>query len=123
MSTLIWPQKDPKEIKDYDVEWTIGLYSPDELAQYQAAVIADPTKDLPTDPSTVVMPADRIQSSTFTLPPGATLVANSTTNTGLATKVWLAGGDEGESYSILNEVVTVGGRTADRRIKLKVKSK
>jgi hypothetical protein len=39
------------------------------------------------------------------------------------TKVWLSGGADGQSYLVLNRITTVGGRTMDQTMKLKVKSK
>lgn len=106
--SLRWDPKDPDEILDYDVDWTDALYSADE----RALVLAGAT----------VVPADTISTSTFILPTG-TLVANSTSNTTTETKVWLSGGADGLSYNILNRVITVGGRSFDRTIKLKVKTK
>jgi hypothetical protein len=81
---LSWPAKDPDEVLDYDVDWTQRLYSADELDQVAAGV--------------TVTPADTIASSQFTLPSG-TLVANSSSFTGVRTKVWLAGGADGQSYT------------------------
>lgn len=119
----IWPSKGPGEVKDYTVNWTRQLYNSDELAQYNAAVAADPSKDLPTLPETVIVPADRIATSTFTLPPGATLVATSTSNTQFETKIRLSGGDEGATCEIVNNIVAVSGQDYNRTIKLKVKTK
>lgn len=111
---LTWPFKDPDEVLDYDLDWTRRLYDADELAAAQAQEDAG-------QPVTIV-PADIIATSTFTLPTG-TLVAASTENSTTATKVWLTGGDEGESYVITNEITTAGGRTMDQSVKIKVKSK
>lgn len=105
--SLRWDPKDPDEVLDYDVDWTDALYSAAELAQ----VLGGAT----------VVPADTISTSTFILPTGIT--ANSTSNTTTDTKVWLSGGTNGVSYNILNRVVTAGGRSFDRTIKLKVKTK
>lgn len=105
--SLSWPAKDPDEILDYDIDWTSRLYSPAEL-------------DL-VDAGQTVVPADIILTSTFTLPIGIT--ANSSSNTTTTTKVWLAGGTDGQTYLILNRIVTSGGRTMDQTVKLKVKSK
>lgn len=105
--SLKWPNKDPDEVLDYDIDWTNRLYSAAELALVAAGQ--------------TVVPADTIATSTFTLPVGIT--ANSTSNTTTATKVWISGGAEGMSYSILNEIVTAGGRRMDQTVKLKIKSK
>lgn len=111
----IWPAKDPDEVLDYDVDWTWRLYSADELAQAQAQEDAGET--------VTIVPVDHISTSTFALQPGATLVADSTSNSTTATKVWLSGGTEGQTYVITNEITTVGGRTMDQSIKLRVKTK
>lgn len=103
-----WPFKDPDEVLDYDIDWTVRLYSADELEAFNAG-----------DESQV--PADSIASSTFTLPPG--IVANSSTHTATSTKVWISGGTEGQSYQVQNEIVTAGGRTMDMTVKLKIKTK
>lgn len=109
-----WPFKDPDEVLDYDIDWTWRLYSSDELDRAQAQSDAG-------IPVTVV-PADAIATSTFTLPAG-TLVADSTSKSSTATKVWLSGGAEGQSYLIVNEIVTSGGRRMDQAVKLKIKTK
>ena len=103
-----WPAKDPDEILDYDLDWTPRLYSTDELDRIEAGE--------------TVTPADTIASSSFTLPSG-TLVANSSSYTSTHTKVWLAGGAEGESYLVQNRVTTAGGRTMDQTVKLRIRTK
>jgi hypothetical protein len=118
--SLKWPNKDPDEILDYTVDWTVRLYNATELAQYNAAIAADPSLAA-ADPSTVVMPTDTIRTSTFTLPAG--IVASSTLNSTRIATVWITGGVELASYDVLNEIVTAGNRTMDQTIKLKIKSK
>lgn len=110
---LSWPAKDPDEVLDYDIDWTWRLYSEAELVQAQAQQDAGQ--------AVTVVPADTISTSTFTLPPG--IVANSSTHSATATKVWISGGTDGTSYQILNRIVTAGGRTFDLTVKLKIKSK
>ncbi len=83
--------KDPNEIVDYDLSWE------DEM-----------TAD-----------TDTIASSTWTVPAGIT--KDSSSNTTTRTKVWLSGGTTGETYTLLNRVVTAGGRTFDQSVKLKMK--
>lgn len=108
---LSWPPKDPDEVLDYDVDWTVRLYSKEELEEYDDGENPD------------VVPADTIATSTFVLPVGAALIANSAANSPTATKIWLSGGDEGETYQIINRIQTAGGRTMDQTIALKVKTK
>ncbi len=83
--------KDPDEVVDYDLSWE------DEM-----------TAD-----------TDTISTSTWTVPVGITKNSSSTTTT--RTKVWLSGGTAGETYTLLNRVVTAGGRTLDQSVKLKMK--
>jgi hypothetical protein len=90
---LRWPYKDPDEVLDYEIDWSARLNG------------------------------DTIASSTFTLPPGATLVADDATNTTTSTKIWLSGGTEGQTYFVMNEVVTSAGRTMDQTVKIKIKTK
>src|SRR4051812_24378985 len=84
--------KDPNEVVDYDLSWS------DQM-----------TED-----------TDTITSSTWTVPAGIT--KNSSSNTTTVTKVWLQGGTAGETYTLLNRVVTAGGRTLDKSVKQKKKN-
>jgi hypothetical protein len=83
--------KDPDEVVDYDLSWA------DQM-----------TAD-----------SDTIATSTWTVPIGIT--KDSSSNTTTRTKVWLSGGTAGEAYTLLNRVVTAGGRTFDQSVKLKMK--
>lgn len=83
--------KDPDEVVDYDLSWA----------------------DLMTDDT------DTISSSTWTVPAGIT--KDSQSNTTTVTKVWLSGGTANVTYTLLNRVVTAGGRTLDQSVKLKMK--
>lgn len=106
--SLTWPYKDPDEVLDYDVDWTNRLYDAGELALVESGQ--------------TVVPNDVILDSTFTMPEGS-LVKDSASFISTATKIWLSGGDEGQTYLIVNEITTVGGRTMDQTMKLKIKSK
>lgn len=91
---LTWARpKDPHEVLDYDIDWS----------------------DQMTDDT------DTISSSTWTVPAGITKDSDSETTT--RTKVWLSGGTAGETYSLLNRIVTAGGRTMDQTVKLKMKDR
>src|SRR4051812_29062776 len=123
---LTWPFKDPDEVDDRDHDWTMRLYNEAEIAQYNDLIAATPA--LADDvPSTVLMPADLINTSTFILPDqtGSTapLVKESESKTSTRSKIWLSGGVEGETYEIVNRIVTVGNRELDQTIKLKVKTR
>ncbi|WP_042776620.1 hypothetical protein [Sinorhizobium fredii] len=91
---LTWPAvKDPNEVKDYSLDWS----------------------DL--------LGADTISSSTWTVSEGSGLVVDSSSNTTTATTVWLSAGTDVTNYSLLNRVVTAGGRTYDQTVRLKVRDK
>jgi hypothetical protein len=83
--------KDPDEVVDYDLSWA------DQM-----------TAD-----------SDTITTSTWTVPIGITKASSSATTT--ITKVWLSGGTAGQTYALLNRVITAGGRTLDQTVNLKMK--
>lgn len=59
---------------------------------------------------------DEIATSTWTLPAG---IANAGVTYSVSTAtVWLSGGVAGTSYSVYNQITTVGGRTEKRTIKI-----
>jgi hypothetical protein len=64
---------------------------------------------------------DTIVTSAWTVPVGITKTQQS--QSPVATIVWLTGGTIGETYAILNRIVTVGGRTMDQSVLLQVRSK
>ncbi len=67
---------------------------------------------------TARLAGDTIASSTWTVPSG--LTGSSQTHTDTTATTWLAEGTAGESYSILNRVVTSGGRTMDQTVTIKI---
>ena len=89
---LKWPDKDPNEVLDYDLDWSDRLPA-----------------------------SDTISGSTFTVAEGDVTV-NSSSFTTSTTKVWLSGGTDGTDCEILNRITTVGGRTIDLTVKLRVRS-
>lgn len=123
---LRWDAKDPDETDDRDHDWTRRLYDEAELVQYNDAIALDPSKQ-DDIPSTVVMPADAIVTSTFVLPDqtgsATPLVAQSTSNTATRSKVWLSGGVAGTDYEVVNRIVTTLGRNLDQTIEIKVKTR
>lgn len=64
---------------------------------------------------------DTISTSEWVVPDALTLESESNTTT--AATVWLSGGINNGSYDITNEITTVGGRTDDRTITIKVKER
>lgn len=64
--------------------------------------------------------ADLIVTSTWSAPEGITIESHE--NDDKQTVVWLSGGEIG-AYSVTNRITTLGGRTDDRTIKIKIKEK
>jgi len=64
---------------------------------------------------------DILNSNTWIVPAGITEVSNS--YSGQITVIWLSGGTLGEVYKIVNRITTVGGRTDDRTLVLKIRNK
>jgi hypothetical protein len=96
IAALRWPDKDPAEVLDYGLDWS------DHLA----------LKD----------PNDTISSSTWTVPAGLIAGAQFVID-GVAT-IWLSGGTAGANgadYTLTCRIVTSGGRTLERSVKLMVK--
>ncbi|ODM79054.1 hypothetical protein A6452_28580 [Bradyrhizobium elkanii] len=114
---LWWPNKGPSDTADFDVDWTWRLYSAGELANAYAQQRAGKAVD--------VVPADKIVASVFLLPVGTLEGPEHKPSTFVQarTKVWLAGGDGGVIYTVVNRVTTAAGRTMDQSVQLKVKTK
>lgn len=62
---------------------------------------------------------DEIKTSTWTVPAGIT--KDSTSNTPTTTTIWLSGGTDGETYDLVNHIITDDGREDDRTITIKVR--
>lgn len=62
--------------------------------------------------------SDTISTSTWTVPTGIT--KNSDTKTNTTATIWLSGGTADVEYVLTNRIVTAGGRTDDRSIKIAV---
>lgn len=87
--------KDPDDVLDYIMDWSARLAE-----------------------------GDMIISSTFTVEQGTVIVDDaSISEDGKQTIVWISGGENEEIASILNRVITVGGRQMDQTVQLKVKSR
>ena len=61
---------------------------------------------------------DTISTAAATVPAGITL--DSEANTTTTHTMWLSGGTEGNAYDIVSQIVTVGGRTDERTIRINV---
>ena len=85
--------KDPDAVLDYSVDWSAWLAG------------------------------DEISSSEWQLENGAAIEKVTDTNTTTSATVWLRGGDAGTTYLVTNRIVTMGGRTDDRTITVKVEDR
>ncbi len=65
--------------------------------------------------------SDTIASSSWIVPDGIT--KDSSTNDTTTTTVWLSGGVDKARYTLVNRIVTVGGRTDDYTMIIKIKEK
>lgn len=91
---LQWPDKDPDEVLDYECDWTVHLAG------------------------------DTISTSTWTIKdPDSVLVIHSQSHDTSTTTIWLAAGTLNETYELVNEIVTSGGRTMDQTVLLRLSSK
>ena len=91
--SLTWPNKDPDEVLDYQVNWADRLGT------------------------------DTISTSEWIVPPGITKDSDSVAPDLRSTTIWLSGGTLNVSYEFVNRIVTAGGRTMDQSVKLKIKAK
>lgn len=87
-------------------------------------------KWLPKDPDEVLdylvdwsarLEADTIATSTWIVPDGIT--ADTDSSAAATTTIWLSGGTLGETYTLLNRITTVGGRTMDQSVKISIKAR
>ena len=77
--------------------------------------------DYVLDWSARIAAEDAISTSTWTVPAGIT--KDSSSNDDTTSTIWLSGGTTGQTYSLLNRVVTDAGRTMDQTVKITVKDK
>jgi hypothetical protein len=88
-----WPDKDPDEVLDYDINWSKRLAS-----------------------------GETISTSTWSVVSGSVTI-NSDATSSPRTKVWLQGGSLGETCKVQNRVVTSASRTMDQSGYLRICSK
>jgi len=88
--------KDPDAIVDYQFDWSPWLQT------------------------------DRISTSTWSISPSGSLTvvaASETIISQLQTRCFVEGGDVGEEYTLTNRVETIGSRTDDRSIKIRIQNR
>lgn len=61
---------------------------------------------------------DTIVSSTWIVPDGITMADSSFQPD--YTVIWLSGGTTGQTYDIVNRIVTAGGRTMDQTVRVRI---
>ncbi len=89
--SLKWPNKDPDEVLDYVLDWTLRL------------------------------DGDVIASSIWEVP--SQITKDSDNHDFITTTIWLSGGTEGDSVTVVNRITTAGDRTMDQSVIIKIKSK
>lgn len=77
--------------------------------------------DYGIDWSQRLSPTEVIISSAWTVPGG--LVSSTESFGANSTTIWLSGGTEGATYTLVNRVGTDEGRVYDQSVKIKVKSR
>lgn len=70
---------------------------------------------------TSLLAGDTIATVTWTVPAGLTLESQS--NTPTVATVWLSGGSDGISYTVVCTITTAGGRTFEQSVKIKIKTR
>ena len=91
-----FPDKDPDEVLDYQIDWTSALDEGDTIATSAWSIVTAPD---------------------------AVLEIDSETNAATTTTVWLSGGTLGVRYGLLNRITTVGGRTMDQSVYIKIRAR
>lgn len=64
---------------------------------------------------------DAIISSTWIIPAG--IVMDSAFASATVSTIWLSGGTIGETYTLVNRIITSGGRTMDQSVRLKIRAR
>lgn len=90
--SLTWPTKDPSDVLDYEVDWSSWLATGDEIVSVTNTITGD----------------------------DSALVIDTESNTTSAATVWLSGGTVGRTYTVTCRIITAGGRTAERDVRIHV---
>lgn len=91
-----FPDKDPDEVLDYQIDWGNALDDGDTIATSVWSISTAPDAVLEID-------SDSAAATTTT--------------------VWLSAGTLGKRYGLLNRITTVGGRTMDQTVWIKVRAR
>lgn len=95
--------KDPNAVLDYKIDWASGGANDGSS----------------TDRGW--LQSDTISTSTWIVPTGIAKTTDTKTTT--TTTIWLSGGTAGTAYEVTNRIVTAGGRTDDRTIRIEVQER
>ncbi len=102
-----WPNKDPQEILDYEIDWgTERLEDAEEIETSEWAVAEGTVEVLENSPHQPIVVAHE-----------ETGRANS------VTRCWLSGGTLGETCIVTNTITTTAERTRELSGKVKIKAK
>lgn len=63
---------------------------------------------------------DNIVTATWTVTPAGALTIDSSSNTAKVARVWVSGGEAGKSCDLTSRIVTEGGRTDERSLRIHV---
>lgn len=85
--------KDPQATLDYAIDWTLWL------------------------------DGDEINTSNWTAESGITITPGSPDFTTTVASVYISGGVEGSDYTLKNTITTVGGRTDERTLLIKIRNR
>lgn len=92
-------EKQPSEVKDYDIDYTEWLTPAQDTIDDITAVVTSDTEATPT------------------------LIVDSIQNTLLVGKVWLSGGTANTKYKLTVQMTTVGGRVDESELIFSVKDR
>lgn len=101
-----WPDKDADELLDYTVDWSRFLDT-DTISTVTWYII-DSTGTKTPFPALTMVDA---------------LVNSNTVNTTNTATVYLGGGTTNLTYTLVCQISSTGGRTAERSIKIKIRAK
>ena len=95
---LVWQTKDPNDILDYDIDWTLALTSGDSILSSTWSIFQ-------TD-GTITIQASPAPSYTATV-----------------TKLWLSGGTAGQGYILRNTITTAIGDRMEESVLILCRTK
>lgn len=101
MTNLRWPDKDPSDYLDFQLDWTARLAKVNDTVSVSAWTVEG-------DDSALLIGAAGGYVPTFTP---------------LTTTVWLSAGTAGCTYTITNTMTTTNGRVFQRSVELRVRDR